>query len=140
MKNNLRRMGRISGPALLLMLVAQGCAAQAPTGPAAQSEIPRLRGELQQLQGQLDAAIGSASCSDNNQCASLALGAKPCGGPRRYLVYSKTFSDESELRELATRYHQIDVRLNRLTGAMSDCMMVTPPPVACRQGRCMIDR
>jgi hypothetical protein len=41
--------------------------------------------------------VGDAPCSSPTVCRTLAMGAKPCGGPREYLVYSVSFSDSARL-------------------------------------------
>jgi hypothetical protein len=82
--------------------------------------------------------IDSFSCANATDCLYIALGAKPCGGPREYLVYPNTV-DQTTLEILVTEYYEMDNQYNMQTGAVSDCMVVSPPNnIACVNGICTI--
>jgi hypothetical protein len=80
--------------------------------------------------------VGSATCSSAAVCRTLALGSKPCGGPRQYLVYSLSVTDSARLAADAARYNQAEAEKNRQRGLMSDCSMLIEPQVSCVSGRC----
>lgn len=82
--------------------------------------------------------IGEATCSDVNQCRVIAFGAKPCGGPWQYLVYSIALTDSTVLTAAVTRYNTLEAELNKSEGRMSDCSFVAPPQLARVNGRCVI--
>jgi len=100
-------------------------------GLTTKQKMDRVMTEMTQL-------IGDASCTDNKQCASLAIGAKPCGGPRSYRVYSTVNTDAQKLTELSQQFKSLNKQYNRESGLMSDCMMVMPPPVACINNTCQV--
>jgi hypothetical protein len=82
--------------------------------------------------------IQSFSCANATGCLSIAFGAKPCGGPREYLVYPNTV-DQTTLETLVEEYYEMDHQYNIETGAISDCMVVGPPNnVNCVNGVCTI--
>lgn len=82
--------------------------------------------------------IQSFSCANATGCLSIAFGAKPCGGPREFLVYPNTV-DQTTLEIMVNEYYEMDHRHNIETGAVSDCMVVSPPNnVNCINGVCTI--
>ena len=87
--------------------------------------------EMKQIQTEIKQLIGAAICTDNNQCKSLAIGAKACGGPVSYLAYSTLKTNVDKLTSLGVRLKGLHQRYNKEEGIMSDCMMVMPPAIAC---------
>jgi len=83
-------------------------------------------------------SIGLASCTDNNQCATIAVGHKPCGGPTHYLAYSSQSTDIDVLNSLVTQFNTAQRDENIKLGRISDCMVVAESPVACVQNQCQI--
>ena len=82
--------------------------------------------------------IQSFSCANATECLSIAFGAKPCGGPREFLVYPNTV-DQTTLENMVNEYYEMDHQYNIETGAVSDCMVVSPPNnVNCVNGVCTI--
>jgi hypothetical protein len=82
--------------------------------------------------------IQSFSCANATGCLSIAFGAKPCGGPREYLVYPNTVN-QTVLENMVNDYYEMDQQYNIETGAISDCMLVSPPnTVGCVNGSCTI--
>ena len=82
--------------------------------------------------------IQSFSCANATGCLSIAFGAKPCGGPREFLVYPNTV-DQTTLETLVEEYYEMDHQYNIEIGAISDCMVVNPPnTINCVNGVCTI--
>ena len=82
--------------------------------------------------------IQSFSCANATECLSIAFGAKPCGGPREFLVYPNTV-DQTTLETLVSEYYEMDHQYNIEIGAISDCMVVNPPnTINCVNGVCTI--
>ncbi len=84
--------------------------------------------------------IGIASCTDNNQCATIAVGNKPCGGPTHYLAYSSQSTDVDVLSSLVTQFNAAQREENMRLGHISNCMVVSEPAVVCVQSQCQIVR
>jgi len=80
--------------------------------------------------------VNGFSCSELVGCGAIALGSKACGGPKEYLLYSNNVSI-TQLQQMVTEYNAIEATLNLQTGAVSDCMLETPPnSVSCVNGVC----
>lgn len=65
----------------------------------------------------------STSCANVDQCKAAAIGAKACGGPTHYIIYSFG-TDEAELNILISQYTEANKRYNELSEAFSDCSIV----------------
>ncbi len=91
---------------------------------------------LDSLRDAILAAIGEPRCSDASQCRAIAFGAKPCGGPWQYLVYSTAIADSAVLAATVADYNAEEARLNEEEGRVSDCRAVTHPRLACLEQRC----
>ncbi len=74
------------------------------------------------------------------QCRLTAFGAKPCGGPRGFLVYSMEATDSTDLARAVALYTAEDDRLNRASGLASDCALVERPQITYTAGQCTIGR
>lgn len=94
--------------------------------------------QLESLRTEIDDEIGDAEATDVAACRTLPLGAKPCGGPWTYLVYSAEASDSTRLTDLAAEYDSVNAAQNAACELASDCMMVGPPDVALDDGRCVV--
>ena len=82
------------------------------------------------------AYVDDTSADSVSQCGAIAFGAKPCGGPWRYLHYSTKHVDETALAELVELYYYLDELYNQRHGNASDCMWVGPPDVVLLNGHC----
>lgn len=120
---------------LLLSFICVGTA-NCTTLEKPPSEGATTKQQMDQLMVQMTEIIGDANCTDNNQCANLAIGAKPCGGPSSYRVYSSLNTDTQKLADLAQRFKALNKRYNKESGLMSDCMMTMPPAIACIKNTC----
>ena len=89
------------------------------------------------LHAQIRDEIGDAACSASEQCHTLAVGHKACGGPETYVVWSSAASDGQRLKALAEAYTQASRVEAQQSGRVSNCMMVTDPGARCDAGRCV---
>ena len=87
-------------------------------------------------QGILD-LIGEAACSDSSECAAIWFGAKPCGGPWRHQVYSKSTVDEEALEVLVEGHYEFNRLFNERYGIYSDCSIATSANPGCVEGVCV---
>jgi hypothetical protein len=76
----------------------------------------------------ISALIGDAACDDDSQCRTLAVGAKPCGGPEYYLAWSTKRTDAAALRQAADSALAAP-SVDR--GMQSTCVFVTDPGAYC---------
>lgn len=123
--------------AFAAVLVA-GCARQeeppAVETPSTSQEGSEAR--VRELEQQARALAKTEGCDQANQCATAPVGAKACGGPRSYLVYCKTTTDEAALLRALDELKRAEEAYNQSAGMVSDCMFVTPPAVRVDGGVC----
>jgi hypothetical protein len=103
-------------------------------------QLETVQRQLVATERRLLAAIGPASCTTVSQCNVVAVGHKACGGPAGHLPYSTVATDVGQVQAVAAEHRALAQRANTLRGAMSDCMLVEPPPLACVAGRCTAQR
>jgi hypothetical protein len=86
------------------------------------------------------ALIGDAACTDASQCHTLAIGARPGGGPQAYLAWSSAHTDGAALARLAQQFKQECEAENAASGMMSDCRFLPDPGAVCRDGTCRLNQ
>ncbi len=122
-------------PIIILMLCFGGLAAcndEEPPNEAAD------RARLDKMETEVDDLIGDAACNDAKECRVIAFGAKPCGGPWSFKIWSAATVDSTALAGLVADYNKFNHTLNDRYGWMSDCMVVMPPNVGCVDGHCVV--
>jgi hypothetical protein len=115
-------------------------AAQAPApSPAPPAAVPAgtVPANTTRLQDQLRDEIGDPTCSANDQCRTIAIGHKACGGPESYRVWSTQVSNGPRLQQLAEAYQKARREEAQQSGRVSDCSMVVDPGARCEAGRCV---
>jgi len=95
-----------------------------------------ITAEMTSLRGRIATEIGDPVCTRPNQCRTIGMGAKPCGGVSQYLIYSTGVTDSVALKNLVGRYNTLSREMNDRHHLISDCMVVLPPDVGCVDGRC----
>jgi hypothetical protein len=118
--------------------ISLACSGAQPSRPAVTEESTAPN--LDELRAHVLDLVGVPRCDGTPECRAMAFGAKPCGGPRSYLVYSTAVSDSVTLAEAVRQFTERDAANNEALGLMSDCMFVTEPQVACTSGICTIVR
>jgi len=110
------------GAGLLLVIWLPGGAAADAIGAGSGAE-PAL--------AQLHRLIGDAACRTHEDCRTIAVGAKACGGPDAYLAFSARHTDAKALVAAATRYAELRRLQNEQSGRMSTCVFVSDPGARC---------
>lgn len=81
--------------------------------------------------------VTNASCTPNSTCEYVALGSKPCGGPKSYLAYPSSMDTKLLLEQVAV-YNLKEDAYNKKWSIISDCMAVAPPfRVDCINNKCV---
>lgn len=96
------------------------------------------KAELKALYQDIVQMAGKAQATEVAQCRVVGVGAKACGGPQSYLVYSTLDGKETELLKKVERYNGLMRMQNEQQGLMSDCAMVPEPGVVLVNGFCKI--
>lgn len=119
----------------VLACSASACgSAPAASAPAASAPADDSAALLRQIQTQ----AADLSCDSAQQCHTLAVGAKACGGPERYLAWSSKRQDGAALRQLAERHAALRRAEDAKSGMMSTCQVVPDPGANCVAGRCVL--
>lgn len=123
----------LTRPAAVMVLVCSASAcgsAPAPAQPAPDDSAALLR--------QVQSQAADLSCDSDQQCHTLAVGAKACGGPERYLPWSSKHQDGAALRALAARHAALRRAEDAKSGMLSNCLAVQDPGASCVAGRCLL--
>jgi hypothetical protein len=91
--------------------------------------------KLETLGKEIEEFAKNKSCSGDD-CRTMAMGAKGCGGPTKYLVYALSKVDEKQLTEKVKVYTDLQKKINAETNKISDCSLVVAPIVNCLNGVC----
>ncbi len=94
---------------------------------------PGAAKKMQDLREEIESLIASETCTDISQWRISPLGAKPCGGPTKYIAYPK--SKESEILSKIKDYTTLQTAYNKAHNLTSDCIIVLPPSgIKCENG------
>ena len=120
--------------AVFLALSAWGSCAR----PGSVNQTPAQEALLDSLRAAIVQLVEVPVCSLEDECRTVPFGAKPCGGPWGYLVYSTGVSDSAELSRLVADYTSMQDKINRQNGTASDCRLVPKPEIECSASRCTV--
>lgn len=74
------------------------------------------------------------TCDSTADWTVIGIGAKACGGPTEYIVYHNSINENDFLQKVEN-YKQNMMNYNQKNEIVSDCMMKSPPEIACRDGK-----
>ena len=115
----------------LIFLFAVGCSLEESTKNQDSDLIA-----LTNLGNEINVLVESSVCTDETECAFIAFGTKPCGGPWGYLVYSNSI-DTDDLIAKVERFNQMQNTYNLRYNITSDCSVVLPPDaLICEDNKC----
>lgn len=120
---------------LVAMGVAKGAPRRAPKD-AKTLTVEEMTERREVLNEEVMELTRPLTCKSNKDCATLEMGTKPCGGPWKYVLFSKKNKKVSALKKKITDYNKIDQKINEATQVMSDCMMMLPPEPKCLNKVC----
>lgn len=126
----------------LILLLLAGCTActgaATQTSPAQGAPSQAAPGGQGDTLARIRAAIGTPACSSDDQCHTLAVGHKSCGGPESYLAWSSSKTSQAELQALAERYKEERRAADAASGMVSTCRFMPDPGAVCRAGTCQL--
>ncbi|MCH8500549.1 MAG: hypothetical protein LAT77_01405 [Aliidiomarina sp.] len=82
--------------------------------------------DIELLNKEINALVAIPTAENVQACAVVGYGSKPCGGPSRWLIYSRQVTDDEVLLPLVERYNRLTEQYNQQEGMMSDCAMLEP--------------
>lgn len=92
--------------------------------------------QLASLATEIETIAKNKTCSGGNDCKVIGMGARPCGGPSRFIIYALSKTDEKQLTEKITAYTNLEKELNIKYNRIGTCEMLIPPTVDCLNGVC----
>ncbi|MBM3299070.1 MAG: hypothetical protein FJY85_03850 [Deltaproteobacteria bacterium] len=114
---------------ILTQLALSGCAEE-----EYQQEV---EAQLRAMRAEIESMVGVPTCSDIADCAYIAFGSKPCGGPWTYLIYSRATIDPDVLAARIREYNDLEDRYNHRFAVVSDCSVAAEPRLTCANGVCV---
>lgn len=85
----------------------------------------------------LEDVSADKSCDTNTQCKVIAVGARACGGPSSYLVYSTKSANEKQVMQLADQITKLERAFNKQNQMMSICQHLIEPATQCVENKCV---
>ena len=134
-----RRLRKISSSVAVCIAIAGVFGACGPKTRDSRSPTQENH-TLDSLRATVMRLIGEPVATSIAQCRLTSFGAKPCGGPWTFLVYSTDVTDSTELARAVAAYTSRETQLNQQLGRASDCQLVTPPQITFAAGRCATAR
>jgi len=140
-----RPVRRRSPPTLATLAAAAGlaallaaCQAAPPQSTAAPDAAPGAAPGEAALLARIAAEVGDAPCQEDAQCHTLALGARPCGGPQRWLPWSSAQGRVPQLQAWADELARLQRARQAREGLAGDCRHLPDPGAVCRAGHCVL--
>ena len=93
----------------------------------------------QAAEADLGRLIGDAEASGLSACRTVPVGAKACGGPSHYVVYSTEAAEAAAIVQAAEDITQLDEQANREFDLTSDCAVTPEPTVVWAGGQCQAE-
>ena len=116
--------------AILGFILFSACSKEATLTPNADDQ------KLEQLGKEIEAFAKNKACSGGDNCRSMPMGSRACGGPSSYIIYSLSKTDEKQLSDKVKQYTDLQKELNIKYNRTSDCSLLMPPTVDCLNGVC----
>lgn len=109
-------------------LLLSGCASTATSGNEQSKTLSDLNYDLNNM-------VSNNSCTASFQCKVLEVGARACGGPSTYAVYSTLNTSQEEAEQLAQQITKQEKIQNKAQG-LTDCSPVLEVQSLCINHQC----
>lgn len=112
--------------------------------PVQLEKVDNVEEQMTDVRQQIRDLIDTPYAENVRDCRVVGLGARPCGGPVSYVVYSLKSTDEDTLLETVETYNSLNRQLNQANDMVSTCEVIPEPSLTVRDGICtpepMVDR
>lgn len=93
--------------------------------------------KLSNLNAQLESIVSQNSCTASFQCKVLDVGARACGGPSKYVIYSTMHTSQEKAEQLALQIAQQEHIKNTALKA-THCFNITEIQSLCIDQQCQL--
>jgi outer membrane murein-binding lipoprotein Lpp len=90
---------------------------------------------LAALKSQLNGIVSDNRCTASFQCKVLEVGARACGGPSKYVVYSTLNTSQERAEKIAQQITEQENSKNKAQG-LTDCSSVIEVQSLCINQQC----
>ncbi|MGY5851193.1 hypothetical protein [Salegentibacter sp. F14] len=112
-----------------ILIIVSSCQTTENIQQIDREELNRQLEEIREL-------IAKEICDEENTCDYIAVGSKPCGGPKMYLLFPSSINRQ-KLEAMVNTYNKAEADYNKKYEIISDCRLVTPPErIECINGKC----
>jgi hypothetical protein len=91
---------------------------------------------LLRLEQEAEQLVRAGGCSTVEQCRTAPVGDRPCGGPRRHLVYCAASTDSAALYRKLEELAAAERSFNERYELVSTCELRMPPDTVLVAGEC----
>ena len=95
--------------------------------------------ESSEVHHQMTELAKNTYCESSSDCGVLGVGQRACGGPSKYMVYSKRIGEDSQaqLATLAQRSKELAMQVNLKEQMMGICQVLPAVTAACVDNQCV---
>lgn len=134
---NIYKVTGLALSAAAVFLVFQNCSSQNWSQSLPEPGIAyKTNPQMAKIDTEVKMMIADKTCNLQTDCASIAYGTKPCGGPETYLIYSKPNLDSGLLQQMVAAFNQLMDEENRKFNLAGTCEVRLEPAVACIENQC----
>lgn len=109
-------------------LLLSGCASTPASNNNQQTDLSGFNSELNSI-------VSDNSCTASFQCKVLEVGARACGGPSKYVVYSTLNTSQERAEQVAQQITDEQKAKNKAQG-LTDCSPVLEVQSLCINQQC----
>jgi hypothetical protein len=114
----------------------QSASATGPDVAIVSGDTSALQAQIQKLEAEARAMAKTTGCSSASACRTAPVGARPCGGPRTYIVYCAATTDSVALFKKLGELETVEKAYNKSAGIAGTCDFRMPPGVTAVGGSC----
>ncbi len=124
---------------LITFVLVFGFNSYSAGGPPARVPADKAKPDPESLMQEILKLNENISCQKSEDCTSVAMGARHCGGPAGYLVVSLRNSNYAKIAEKAKIHETISKEYLMLKGGnqMGTCQMIMPTATVCDRSKCV---
>jgi hypothetical protein len=100
--------------------------------------MAQLQFDTKQLYQRLQKLTHDKTCQQDQECKVIGIGARACGGPDQFIVYSENHTDGKMLAITSERYAKLKKEKQSKLGVVGTCQVLETPIAACQANNCVL--